>query len=152
MLKLVSGRSRRRQNPDRSGGEKHLRHGVSGMPADVNLCAVPARQRIGLQHGFRLSLGHDPAAVQEHDAIRPQRCQVEVVQHRAHVQMSPAGQGFQQAQQMLLVIEIQRGRRFIKKQPAARRTVAPELSQRAGELNALLLAAGERGKLPARQR
>mgnify|MGYP001081205417 CR=1 FL=1 len=111
------------------------------MPADVNLCAVPARQRIGLQNGFRLSLGHDPAAVQEQDAIRPQRCQVEVVQHRAHVQMSPAGQGFQQAQQMLLVIEIQRGRRFIKKQPAARRPVAPELSQRAGELNALLLAA-----------
>ena len=141
MLKLVSGRSRRRQNPARSGDEKHLRHGVSGMPADVNLCAVPARQRIGLQNGFRLSLGHDPAAVQEQDAIRPQRCQVEVVQHRAHVQMSPAGQGFQQAQQMLLVIEIQRGRRFIKKQPAARRPVAPELSQRAGELNALLLAA-----------
>lgn len=53
---------------------------------------------------------------------------------------------------MLLVIEIERRRRFIKKKPAARRAVAPELSQRAGELNALLLAAGERGKPPARQR
>lgn len=53
---------------------------------------------------------------------------------------------------MLLVVKIQRGRGFIQKQPAARRTVAPELCQRAGELNALLLPAGERRKLPARQR
>jgi LysR family carnitine catabolism transcriptional activator len=34
-------------------GEKHLRRGVSRMPADDNLRAVPARQRIGLQNGFR---------------------------------------------------------------------------------------------------
>ncbi len=90
--------------------------------------------------------------MQQQDAVRPQRRQIKVVQHRAHVQMTPTGQGFQQAQQMLLVIEIQRRRRFIKEQPAARRAVAPELSQRAGELDALLLAAGERGKLPARHR
>ena len=125
---------------------------MSRVPANVNLRAVPLCQRIGLQNGFRFPLGDDFSAVQQQDAIRPQRRQIKVMQHHAHVQMSPTGQGFQQAQQMLLVIEIQRGRRFIKKQPAARRTVAPELSQRAGELNALLLAAGERGKLPARQR
>lgn len=134
------------------GREKHLRRVVSRMAADEDLRAVPAGQRIGLQNGFRFSLGDDAAAMQQQDAVRPQRRQIQVVQHRANVQMSPAGQGFQQAQQMLLVIEIQRGRGFIKEQPAARGALAPELGQRAGELDALLLAAGEGGKLPARQR
>ena len=94
----------------------------------------------------------DLTDMQQQDAVRPQRRQIKVVQHRANVQMTPTGQGFQQAQQMLLVIEIHRRRGFIKEQPAARRAVAPKLSQRAGELDALLLAAGECGKLPARQR
>ncbi len=72
------------------------------------------------------------------------------MQYHADVKMTPAGQGFQQAQQMLLVIEIQRGGGFIKKQPTARSAVAPELGQRAGELYPLLLATGERRVLPAR--
>lgn len=54
--------------------------------------------------------------------------------------MALTGQRFQQAQQMLLVVEIQSGSGFVEKQPAARRSVTPQLRQRAGELDALLLA------------
>ena len=66
--------------------------------------------------------------------------------------MTQTGQRFQQAQQMLLVVEIQRGSGFVEKQPAARRSVTPQLRQRAGELDALLLAAGEGMITPAGQR
>lgn len=54
--------------------------------------------------------------------------------------MALTGQRFQQAQQMLLVVEIQRGSGFVEKQPAAWRSVTPQLRQRASELDALLLA------------
>ena len=53
---------------------------------------------------------------------------------------------------MLLVVEIQRGSGFVEKQPAAWRSVTPQLRQRAGELDALLLAPREGMIAPAGQR
>ena len=65
------------------------------------------------------------------------------MQYHADVQAAAAGQAFEQAQQVLLVIEIQRRSGFIKEQPALGGAVAPKLRQAAGQLHPLLLAAGE---------
>jgi hypothetical protein len=55
------------------------------------------------------------------------------MQHHAHVQLPAGGEPFEQAQQMLLIVKVQRRGGFIKKQPALRRAVAPQLRQTAGE-------------------
>ena len=67
------------------------------------------------------------------------------MQHHAHVQLPAGGEPFEQAQQMLLIVKVQRRGGFIKKQPALRRAVVPQLRQTAGELYPLLLTAGEAG-------
>ena len=64
------------------------------MPADVDLGAIPARQRVGLQNPLRRALRHYPALVQQQDAVGPQRGEVKIVQHDADVQLLLAGQLF----------------------------------------------------------
>lgn len=124
---------------------------MSRMAADQHLRAIPARQRPGLQNVLRCPPGDQPPVMQQQDTIRPQCRQIKIVQNHADVEMPPTGQGFHQAQQMLLVEEIQCGGRFIKKQPAAWGAVAPELGQCPSELDPLLLASGECRIASARQ-
>ncbi len=109
----------------------------------ADLRAVPAADNRLLDHLLRRALGYQLPLMQQQNPVGPQRREVQVVQHYADVQPAAAGQAFEQAQQVLLVIEIQRRSGLIEKQPALGGAIAPQLRQTAGQLHPLLFAAGE---------
>ena len=115
------------------------------MFAHADLRAVPAADDRLLNHLLRRALRHQFPLMQQQNPVCPQRREVQVVQYDADVQPAAAGQAFEQTQQMLLIIEIQRRGRLIEKQPALGRAIAPQLRQTAGQLHPLLFAAGEGG-------
>ena len=104
----------------------------------------PRQQVVG--HGLgRRAVGRDASAVEHHDAIGRQRREVEVVQDRHHGDAAPraASDRFQHVE---LMLQVEARGRLVEQQQArpVRGLAAGKLHQHAGEMRALLLAAGER--------
>lgn len=83
--------------------------------AEIGL--IPAGENVGLQHFLRCAARHQAALMQQQDPIGVQRGQIEIVQHAADAQRLLARQRAQQAQGVLLVIQVQRRGRLVEEQP-----------------------------------
>lgn len=90
--------------------------------------------------------------MQQQDPIGVQRGQIEIVQHAADAQRLLARQRAQQAQGVLLVIQVQRRGRLVEEQPGGGRLRLPQLRQHPRQLHPLLFAAGKLTVVALRQR
>lgn len=96
------------------------------MLDEADIRPVPAMDNRLLDHLLRRALGDQMSLVEQQDAVGPQGGEVKVMQHHADVQLPAGGEPFEQTQQVLLIVKVQRRGGLIEKQPALRRAVAPD--------------------------
>ena len=97
------------------------------MLDEADIRPVPAMDNRLLDHLLRRALGDQMSLVKQQNAVGPQGGEVKVMQHHADVQLPAGGEPFEQTQQVLLIVKVQRRGGLIEKQPALRRAVAPQL-------------------------
>ena len=111
----------------------------------------------GRQHGLWRAEGDERAAGEDGDAVGVLRGEVEVVEDGQHADAS-GGLGLRHAQHGVLVREVERARGLVEQEvargrgPIARGLWRVELREGAREVDALLLAARERGVAPRSER
>ena len=93
----------------------------------------------------RRTVGGDAAAVEHHDAVGGEGREVEVVQDRHHGDAAPRATA-DRFQHVELMLQVEARGRLVEQQQArpVRVLAAGKLHQHAGEMRALLLAAGQR--------
>lgn len=94
------------------------------MLDEADIRPVPAMDNRLLDHLLRRALGDQMSLVEQQDAVGPQGGEVKVMQHHADVQLPAGGEPFEQTQQVLLIVKVQRRGGLIEKQPALRRAIA----------------------------
>ena len=125
-----------RRDPDSSCAARGLRRQINlggcvvRVLDEADIRPVPAMDNRLLDHLLRRALGDQMALVKHQNAVGPQGGEVKVMQHHADMQLPAGGEPFEQAQQMLLIVKIQRRGGLIEKKPALRRAVAPRQGQR----------------------
>jgi hypothetical protein len=131
------------------GLRQQIRHAIIGVTyRDIHLEQFADAFRG--DGGAAIADGGEAAAVQEHDAVGEAHGEVEVVQDRDH-----GGAVLRAAARALheidLVPQVETGGRLVQQQQArtVQRLAAGELHQHAGEMRALLLAAGQRRQYTA---
>ena len=95
------------------------------MLDEADIRPVPAMDNRLLDHLLRRALGDPISLVEQQNAVGPQGGEVKVMQHHADMQLPAGGEPFEQTQQVLLIVKVQRRGGLIEKQPALRRAVAP---------------------------
>lgn len=92
-----------------------LRQRHFGMMHHAEIGLIPAGEDLRLQHLLRRAARHQTPLMQQQDPIGVQRGQIKIVQHAADAQRLLARQRAQQAQGVLLVVQIQRRGRLVEK-------------------------------------
>ena len=107
--------------PDKPIGDRVVR-----VLDEADIRPVPAMDNRLLDHLLRRAPG-DQMSPWWSSRMRsvPQGGEVKVMQHHADVQLPAGGEPFEQTQQVLLIVKVQRRGGLIEKQPALRRAVAP---------------------------
>ena len=91
-----------------------LRQRHFGMMHHAEIGLIPAGEDLRLQHLLRRAARHQTPLMQQQD-LSAYSAAVEVVQHTADAQRLLARQRAQQAQAVLLVVQIQRRGRLVEK-------------------------------------
>ncbi len=120
-----------RRDPDSSCAARGLRRQINlgdrvvRVLDEADIRPVPAMDNRLLDHLLRRALGDQMSLVKQQNAVGPQGGEVKVMQHHADMQLPAGGEPFEQTQQVLLIVKVQRRGGLIEKQPALRRAVAP---------------------------
>lgn len=132
-----------RETARESSSFQYDKRGVIVGSGNGHFRLIEVTQRGFRQHLLRCTAINHLTFFQQHDAVGIARGEVEVVQHTADVKLPLLHQFAQQAEQLLLVVNIQRRGGFVEKQPLWRGFRFPKLHQQARQLYPLLFAAGE---------
>ena len=108
------------------------------VKAHVGVDVVQLLDRRGRQHLARRPLRQHAPVAQQHERVAQRRRQIQVVRRQHHRHAALAIEPLEQRRDLELVAEIERRRRLVEQQHVGR------LRQRAGDDDALLLAAAER--------
>lgn len=92
-----------------------LRQRHFGMMHHAEIGLIPAGEDLRLQHLLRRAARHQTPLMQQQDPIGVQRGGLRSLQHTADAQRLLARQRAQQAQAVLLVVQIQRRGRLVEK-------------------------------------